>query len=207
RPIGETQDPHTLQMVPPLPELLTFSPVDPAEITFRHLLTHTSGLAPWRNLFQEIGPTPPPPDQPDTMSYTARKTRAIELITDYPFADAPGRTVRYSDLGLILLGEAVARIDEQPSVAEVIEHRLAVPGELNRTGFNPRNPRECVPTENDQRWRQRRCQGEVHDENACACAGVAGHAGLFATADDVACFGQSWLDALAGRRWLPVQLA
>ncbi len=207
RPIGAMQDPHTLEMIAPAPEAVTHGPVDPAEITFRHLLTHTSGLAPWRNLFQEIGPMPPPPDQPDPVSYAVRKTRAIELIAAYPFVDAPGRTVRYSDLGLILLGEAVARLDEQPSVAEVIDARLAVPGELKRTGFNPRSPHECVPTEYDRRWRQRRCQGEVHDENACACGGVAGHAGLFATADDVACFGQSWLDALAGRRWLPMEIA
>jgi CubicO group peptidase (beta-lactamase class C family) len=47
----------------------------------------------------------------------------------------------------------------------------------------------------DLRWRQRRVWGEVHDENACGLGGVAGHAGLFATAMDVARFGQAWLDA------------
>jgi CubicO group peptidase (beta-lactamase class C family) len=207
RPIGETQDPHTLQMLPPMPELMEYSPVDPAEITFRHLLTHTSGLSPWRNLFQKIGPTPPPPDQPDVMAYFVRKTKGIDLISHYPFVDAPGRSVHYSDLGLILLGEAVARLDDQPSVAEVIENRIVIPSQLQRTGFNPRSARECVPTEYDERWRKRRCRGEVHDENAAALGGVAGHAGLFASADDVACFGQSWLEALAGKRWLPQRLA
>jgi CubicO group peptidase (beta-lactamase class C family) len=207
RPIGETQDPHTLQVLPPVPDLLAFSPVDPNEITFRHLLTHTSGLAPWRGLFEHIGPTPPPPDQPDVMSYSARKRKGLNLISNYPFVDAPGHNVHYSDLGLILLGEAVARLDDQPSVAEVIDNRIVAPSQLQRTGFNPRDPRECVPTEFDQRWRRRRCRGEVHDENAAALGGVAGHAGLFASADDVACFGQSWLEALAGKRWLPQRLA
>jgi serine-type D-Ala-D-Ala carboxypeptidase len=208
RPIGETQDPHTLQVLPPMPELMEFSPVEPDHVTFRHLLTHTSGLPPWRNLFQKISPTPPPPpNQPDFMSFTARQAEGIHLISHYPFVDAPGHNVHYSDLGLILLGEAVARLDSQPSVAEVIENRIVGPSQLNRTGFNPRNGRECVPTEYDERWRKRRCQGEVHDENAAALGGVAGHAGLFAAADDVACFGQSWLEALAGKRWLPQRLA
>ena len=48
--------------------------------------------------------------------------------------------------------------------------------------YNPRRPETCPPTENDQRWRKRRCQGEVHDENAASLGGIAGHAGLFGTA-------------------------
>jgi CubicO group peptidase (beta-lactamase class C family) len=52
---------------------------------------------------------------------------------------------------------------------------------------------QIAPTELDLRWRQRRVWGEVHDETACALGGVAGHAGLFSTAMDVAQFGQAWL--------------
>ncbi len=50
-----------------------------------------------------------------------------------------------------------------------------------------------MPTEVDARWRERRCWGEVHDENAAGMGGVAGHAGLFATVHDVARFGVAWL--------------
>ena len=50
-----------------------------------------------------------------------------------------------------------------------------------------------APTELDNHWRQRRAWGEVHDENARGLGGIAGHAGLFATARDVARFGQAWL--------------
>jgi CubicO group peptidase (beta-lactamase class C family) len=49
-----------------------------------------------------------------------------------------------------------------------------------------------APTEYDARWRKRRIQGEVHDENACGVGGVAGHAGLFGTADALAQFGAMW---------------
>jgi CubicO group peptidase (beta-lactamase class C family) len=58
RPIEGGQNPHTLEREPPAGD--TSQRVDPATITFRHLLTHMSGLAPWRDLFANVGPVPPP---------------------------------------------------------------------------------------------------------------------------------------------------
>lgn len=207
RPIGPMQDPHTLQIEPIPDDLLDHPAIDPNTITFYHLLTHTSGLAPWRDLFLHVGPTPPPPGQPDSVSCETRTAKALELISAYPFVDVPGRTVRYSDLGLILLGAAVARLEGEILLNPVMDNLILRPAKLTRTGFNPVNPAECAPTEFDARWRERRCRGEVHDENACGLGGVAGHAGLFATGDDVARFGTLWLDALAGRGWMPMELA
>lgn len=208
RSVGPQQDPHTLQLLPPEsddPRL-----VDPASITFRHLLTHTSGLPPWRDLFLRIGPTPPPPDQPDPLPAADRLARGLALIAETPFAGQPGDAVRYSDLGLILLGAAVARLKGTGSLATAIEALLLHPAGLTETLFNP-DPAfweaGIAPTELDLRWRGRRCLGEVHDENACALGGVAGHAGLFATADAVARFGMWWLDALDGRTTLRRDLA
>lgn len=198
RPIGQIQDPHTLQLIDAENVDLSLSPIDPNTITFRHLLTHTSGLPPWRDLFLHTGPLPPPPGIIDTVSHAQRLQQALALIAGYPFADAPGRTVRYSDLGLILLGAAVARLDSAASLAHVLQRRILQPQGLTRTGYNPRDPMQCAATELDTRWRNRRCQGEVHDENACGLGGIAGHAGLFGTADEVARFGQWWLDSLSG---------
>lgn len=208
RPIGPQQDPHTLAIIPPPADFVDPGPVDPASVTFRHLLTHTSGLPPWRSLFLRVGQTPPPPGQPDPISHSERLTKALELIADTPFVDQPGREVRYSDLGLILIGAAVARLDGAESLAAVISERVLRPNGLESVMFNPDiNTHISAPTELDMRWRGRRCLGEVHDENACSLGGIAGHAGLFGTADNVARFGVSWLDALAGNERLSQAVA
>jgi CubicO group peptidase (beta-lactamase class C family) len=83
-------------------------------------------------------------------------------------------------------------------LAQVIEKQVLSPLGLQQTMFNPVHSgratlNQTAPTEMDARWRMRRVWGEVHDENACALGGVAGHAGLFSTAMDVARLGQAWL--------------
>jgi CubicO group peptidase (beta-lactamase class C family) len=210
RPIGPTQDPHTLALLPPDADA-PGGLIDPASITFHHLLTHTAGLAPWRDLFAQVGPTPPPPGTPDPVSPAERMAKALALIGALPFADAPGRTVRYSDLGLILLGVAVARLDGAESLDEVIASRVTRPHGLDATRFNPgppdHHPAGIAPTEFDARWRGRRAHGEIHDENACGLGGVAGHAGLFSTAREVAHFGHLWLLSMDHAGFLPVDLA
>ncbi len=181
--------------------------VDPAHLTLRHLLIHTAGLARSRGFYQTIGNAPTPPDQPDPLSRDARWSRSLAALCDYPFVAQPGAAVYYSDIGMLLLGEAATRrwyagdvIPPQTHLGldmmiwEGICERL----ELESPCFNPvRNGvdrRSIAPTEFDAAWRQRRVWGEVHDENAAAVGGVAGHAGMFATAADVARFGQAWLD-------------
>jgi CubicO group peptidase (beta-lactamase class C family) len=107
--------------------------------------------------------------------------------------------VRYSDLGLMLLGEAVSRLHGTPGKLDAaVQARILDPLDLQSLIYNPmqngRDRRLIVPTEYDGTWRKRRCWGEVHDENACGVGGIAGHAGLFGTAADVARFGQACLE-------------
>lgn len=195
RPIDGGQDPHTKERLP-TPEAYAGQTVDPTTITFWHLLTHSSGIAAWRDVFQAGGPPPTPPTQPDPLSPAQRWQNGLKALWHYPFTGQPGAQVVYSDLGLMLLGEAVARLAGQ-SLDCAIENRVLKPLGLSSVGFNPVQrgiPRERIaPTENDPAWRGRRCWGEVHDENACGVGGIAGHAGLFSTARDVAAFGQAWL--------------
>jgi CubicO group peptidase (beta-lactamase class C family) len=106
--------------------------------------------------------------------------------------------VRYSDLGVMLLGEAVTRLRGAPDLAAVIYEQIKNPLQLDSPLFNPVREggiaqSKIAPTEDDPTWRGRRCWGEVHDENACGVGGIAGQAGLFASAADVARFGQAWL--------------
>jgi len=96
--------------------------------------------------------------------------------------------------------EAAARLHGTPGDLEtVIRARVLEPLGLASATFNPLrhgNERTSIaPTEFDADWRGRRCWGEVHDENACGLGGVAGHAGLFAAARDVAALGAAWLEA------------
>ncbi len=155
--------------------------VDMGAITFRHLLTHTSGLPAWRPLFRQG-------------SAAAARQMALTTAPAYP----TGTSVIYSDIGLILLGLAIERLVGQ-SLDVVVRQRVTLPLGLAHTRYVPLpamdepSREQFAPTEVCG-WRKRRIQAEVHDENAASLGGVAGHAGLFATAGDVATFGQLFLD-------------
>ena len=206
RPPEAGQDPHTL-LRQPLSES-GFADVDPGSITFRQLLTHTAGLQAWRDLFLQIDPMP---GAQCRQGEAARAQRALALICGFGFAAAPGTRVLYSDLGFILLGVVVARLCGLPLEAAIrarVIDRLSC-GDLD---FNPldsaRMRRDAIaPTELDARWRGRRVRGEVHDENACAMGGVAGHAGLFGHAAAVAAFGEAWRDDPQRVFGIPAHLA
>lgn len=198
RPMDGGQDPHS-KIKQPIPPEIKGKTVDPTLVTFRQLLTHTSGLAPWRDVYNSAGLPPQPPDRPMLIGREARWSKALHALYRYPFVGFPGDAVRYSDLGLMLLGEATSRLHNGQSgqLDIAIQERVTQPLGLNSVIFNPvRNgiPRDKIaPTEDDPTWRKRRVWGEVHDENAGGLGGVAGHAGLFATVEDVARLGQAWL--------------
>ncbi|MCY3836436.1 MAG: serine hydrolase [Anaerolineaceae bacterium] len=189
RPIVGQQDPHTLAPIAASAEAGQ-NWVDAETVTFQHLLTHTAGLPAWRALFFEVR-------QPDPLieDHEERWRRLLPFICRYPFHSVPASQLVYSDLGMILLGLAITRLTRR-TLPEALEEYVSQPLKLGNICFQPRlNGRECVeiaPTEYDDRWRKRRIWGEVHDENAAAMGGVAGHAGLFGTAEDVVRFGEAW---------------
>ena len=152
--------------------------VDADRVTFRNLLVHNSGLPAWR----------PFKDQPDA---NAAIRMALETFFSYPLSER----VVYSDVGLILLGVAVSRLMGNRLDA-AISQRVIEPLGLS-AHFQPATPlpflQNFAPTE-FCKWRGRRIVGEVHDESAWRLGGVAGHAGMFAHARDVAKLGQSFLD-------------
>jgi CubicO group peptidase (beta-lactamase class C family) len=145
-------------------------------VIIRHLLTHSSGLPAWRPLYQEA----------------ASRTAALALVDTTDLTNPPGTRYVYSDLGAIVLTQAVehvmgARIDT------LFDSLIARPLGLRDTRYLPPEawrPR-IAPTENDP-WRGRVLRGEVHDENAARLDGVSGHAGLFSSARDLVRFAD-WL--------------
>ncbi|MCR4391452.1 MAG: serine hydrolase [Candidatus Acetothermia bacterium] len=153
------------------------------QVTILHLLTHTAGLPPWMNLF-----------------YLGRgRDRVLELLCSHrwpvpPLTQDPGRRVIYSDLGYILVGAAIEKVTgEQLDV--LASTWLFTPLGMSDTMFNPRPElvHRIAATERDPN-RGGVLVGTVHDENAWAMDGVAGHAGLFSTAKDVAIYAQTLLN-------------
>ncbi|MBK8136973.1 MAG: beta-lactamase family protein [Chloroflexi bacterium] len=195
RAVVDSYEPQS-RVVIPMPPEYAGKQVDPASVTFRQLLTHTSGLPPWRRTYELAAATaPPPPHLPDPAARELRWARVLGALCALDFVGVPGDRVRYTDIGLMLLGEAVARMDGR-GLAEAIRATLR-PSLIEQITYRPVASgiryENVVPTEFDAEWRKRRAWGEVHDENACGAGGIAGHAGLFGTAIDIANFGTYWL--------------
>jgi CubicO group peptidase (beta-lactamase class C family) len=142
------------------------------ELTMRQLLTHTAGFGGY------------PHDQPLT------RDALLHFIAHGPLEGPPG-VVRYSDLGMIVAGQIIERLTGE-SLASFCAREIFLPLGMKHTGFRGvgRADREVVPTEQDEGARNRLLQGEVHDEKASVLGGVAGHAGLFSTAEDLTRFGR-----------------
>lgn len=185
-----------------LPELGGLA-VGPA--TIRQLLSHSSGLPGWRGFYERLSPNAVLPSTEQERSCALRKV--ISLIGQESLVYRRGERSLYSDLGFILLGAAIerrggSRLDHY-AARHVIEPTKAEPlgylpsdedGVARRSSLSER----IAPTECDS-WRGRLLVGEVHDENAAALGGVAGHAGFFGTAEAVLAVSGAWLAAYHGR--------
>lgn len=156
-----------------LPELASTA------ITVQHLLTHTSGLPP--GIPRDIA-------NPDWQGYAEGIRRATACLPDPP----PAHVFRYSDVNFILLGEIVRRVSGQP-LDVFAKVNVFGPLGMTSTGYNPALellPR-IAPTERDEKGSMLR--GVVHDPTARRMGGVAGHAGLFTTAGDLARYARCML--------------
>ena len=164
-------DPHA----PVADRLPAFGARGKGAITPAHLLTHTAGLIA---------------DNP-LSDYAAGPDAAWAAVCDLAPLAAPGERFVYSDVGFLVLGKLVERVAGEP-LDEFAAATFYEPLGMTRTGFNP--PAgvrgEVAPTERrGGRW----LRGEVHDPRAAALGGVAGHAGLFAPADDLGRFARMLL--------------
>jgi CubicO group peptidase (beta-lactamase class C family) len=167
----------TLDLAMPLRELVPdFRGGRKDDVTLRHVLTHTAGLNWWLPLWREV----------------KGAEEAAWRAAQEPLAQDVG-TFRYSDLGYIMLTRALADVGGAP-YADLVRERVLGPVEARTCAYGPRTPAECVATERDEEWRKKRLRGEVHDENAYAMGGIAGHAGLFGTAADVAAIARVYRD-------------
>jgi len=152
-------------------------------VTFRMLLAHSSGLPAYEKLFLKARTR-------DELLHAAFTT---------PLTADPGSHAEYSDIGFIILGTALERI-AQESLDRFCQREVFGPLSMTHTTFNP--PAEMrahiPPTADDRSFRNRIIRGEVQDENAFVLGGIAAHAGLFSTAEDLARFAHAMLKCGAG---------
>jgi CubicO group peptidase (beta-lactamase class C family) len=149
-----------------------------AGVTIRMLLTHTSGLPAGRLLWGKA----------------RNPSHARQLMLAAPLQCAPGRCFQYSDVGAATLGWVIERITGQ-SLDAFLARRVFEPLKMTSTSFRPAANllSSIVPTQHTSR-RGYALRGEVHDETAYLLGGVAGHAGLFSSAADLAAFAQMMLN-------------
>ena len=173
-------------------------------VTIRHLLSHSSGLKPWRAFHELLL------EREHKTGGAGSRRRAREFVIDRivrsALVHAPGEAAVYGDLDFIVLGAIVEAVTQR-RLDDYCRERVFEPLGMRETFFVPLGEatelpeplrRRIAATENCP-WRERILWGEVHDPNAWAMGGVAGHAGLFAPADDVMRFAQTVLDVWHGR--------
>jgi serine-type D-Ala-D-Ala carboxypeptidase len=177
--------------------------------TVQQLLTHSSGLPGWRPYFERIAATDSA--VPGFLGSAATRDVMLGYIAQEDLLYEQGSRSLYSDLGFLLLGFSVERLSGE-SLEQFCRRRIYDPLDAHPLTFAPRRPLALhteppelafaiAPTEEDT-WRGRTLRGEVHDENAFALGGVAGHAGLFGTARAVLMVAQAWLDGRRGKAGL-----
>ena len=149
------------------------------EVTLRLLLGHASGLPAYEKLFQRA----------QTRAELLRAAFTTGLAAD------PAARAEYSDIGFMVLGVALARLADE-TLDRFCQREIFGPLAMGHTTFNPPASwrSQIPPTADDQTFRHRVIQGEVQDENASVLGGVAGHAGVFATAQDLAVFAHAMLN-------------
>jgi CubicO group peptidase (beta-lactamase class C family) len=172
--------------------LPTFGVFGKNRTTVRQLLTHSSGLPAWKPYYQEVIKE----EKAGKIHFVASrgaKNYVMRLVHQETPLKPPGKHCLYSDLGFIVLGELVETVTGL-TLDQFCLERIYKPLGLRSTGFvdlsQLRTRRleavteSIAPTEQCP-WRKKILCGEVHDDNAYAMGGVAGHAGLFSSAPDV----------------------
>ncbi|MGA7906648.1 MAG: serine hydrolase domain-containing protein, partial [Candidatus Sulfotelmatobacter sp.] len=148
------------------------------EVTVHMLLAHSSGLPAYEKLYLSA----------------STRDRLLHAAFTTPLTADPGSRSEYSDIGFIILGAALERLAGE-ALDTFCQREVFGPLAMTSTAFNPpaKSRVQIPPTQDDHAFRHRIIQGEVQDENAFALGGVAGHAGLFSTAEDIARFAHAML--------------
>lgn len=176
------------------------------DLTVRDLLSHSAGMTWWRPFFKSVAKEQGASD--GGLRHAAAWAKLMKLVVrDVKKRGASGEQRKakrgpaiYSDLDFFLLGEILRRstetefsqrwmqITDRLGLRDTFFHALAPSEARGGVIFDSARFQNCAPTENDP-WRGRVLQGEVHDENTAALRGVSSHSGLFGPIEDVSIYG------------------
>jgi CubicO group peptidase (beta-lactamase class C family) len=179
-------DEHRIALDAPVARYLpAFSRGAKSRVTIRELLEHRSGLPAGRNLSH--------------FTHSPAHARALVLATT--LENAPGTVQQYSDVGMDVLGFVVEAVAREP-LDRFVHRRIFAPLAMTSTTYRPGAALRARTAPTEIHNARGPLKGTVHDGDAYALGGVAGHAGLFSTASDLARFAQMLLDGgtLNGRR-------
>ncbi len=139
-------------------------------ITIKNLLLHNSGLIAWVKFYEK----------------NLSADDVLKSIYSAELEYNTGEKTVYSDLGIITLGKIIEKVTGK-RLDIFCKDEIFDPLGMHTTFFNPSDSLKklCAPTETDNYWRMKTLQGEVHDETSALLNGIAGHAGLFSTANDI----------------------
>jgi CubicO group peptidase (beta-lactamase class C family) len=155
-----------------LPE---YAGTDKALLRIRDLLTHSSGI----------------PGQQPLFRWNHTRAELLAAIRELPLLGPPGAQVAYSSQGYIILG-LIAEAAAGTALDALVAERVSGPAGMTTAGFGvPEELRQLAVATEDDPWRGRVVRGEVHDENAVVLGAPAGHAGIFATLDDLEALGRT----------------
>lgn len=173
------------------------APPDKTALTVRRLLSHAAGFPIYVPYFKElVGRFA----EFRNLPYAALHAEIVARVLNEPLVAAPGATQQYSDLDYILLGEVAAKAARQDLdrfFAAEVAGPLGLTAHFRRLPADPVRGATYAATEHCP-WRGEVLQGAVHDDHAYLMGGVAGHAGLFATASDVFAITRAWVRAYQG---------
>src|SRR5665213_420984 len=179
-------DEHRIELDAPVARYLpAFARGEKSRVTVRELLEHRSGLPAGRNLSH----------------YVHSPSEARRLVLATALENAPGTVQQYSDVGMDVLGFVVEAVAHEP-LDRFVHRRIFAPLAMTSTTYLPNAALRARAAPTEMRNARGPLKGKVHDGDAYALGGVAGHAGLFSTASDLARFAQMLLDGgtLEGKR-------
>jgi CubicO group peptidase (beta-lactamase class C family) len=184
-----------------------------ADISVREVMLHEAGFTPYIPFYQKLKPTDVSPTP--SAEFPTKVTDSFFLKANY-FAEvmwpqmlrsplqSKGRYV-YSDLSMYFMKEVVEILSEQP-LGDYVAQQFYEPLGMQTAGYLPKKRftiNRIIPTEKDTYFRKSTLQGDVHDQGAAMLGGVSGHAGVFASANDLAIFYQLLLNkgTYGGKRY------
>ncbi len=184
----------------PVEQLLpAFGERGKSKITIRHLLTHSAGLRPWRAYYDDLRERELKKGE-HLLATEEGRAAIVNRIVRSAAVHEPGEASVYGDLDFIVLGEIVEQVSGE-RLDSFCAQRIYGPLGMADTHFNAvpfKGERLRYAATEQCPWRDKLIWGEVHDPNAWAMGGVAGHAGLFGTTADVMRFAEEMLAADQG---------